>query len=541
MSLGVGLDIGGSSVTVAAVRSRKGSLALERYLHLPLDRLAEEGVDTSSPAAVARAVAAKMRDRGVPTGNVVLGVSGRDAIIRYSQLPNMPAWRLALLMQYEVQETAEKTGEALSADYRVLPGGGSGGNLVLVALAKDARVLETIRTWQAAGVHVGAAMPLPVATGDCFRFLGDDAESGTVLVVDIGRDATEIALVETGELIFARSVQTGGEAFTERVAKLMGIDRDEVEELKRRGDLDDDALQGPRQQLANMVAASIDFARGQLKRKRLQVDRVLLTGGGARVPGLAAAVGKAVGCEAALFDPLEGIDLGKAPPSSREDAERAGLEGTAALGLALSAALPGATRLDLLPLEVKRALERKHRTVPLLVAAGALLVAATLGFGSALIARSGEAGRAAELQSARAQVRQRLEQHRERVRLNEAREAELRALADRARPGFALASLLGSLGERVPAKVSLSELTLVRDEATGAFSFELKGTADNAQGDAHAAMRELQAALEADALVASATVQPIQNEGPTLDFRVTVTPTGGAAANAPASGQEGGD
>lgn len=540
MTLGVGLDIGGSSVTVAAVRSRNGSLALERYLHLPLDELAQEGVDTTSPAAVARAVAAKMRDRGVRTGDVVVGVSGRDAIIRYSLLPTMPAWRLALLMQYEVQETAEKTGEPLSADYRVLPGGGDG-NLVLVALAKDARVLDTIHAWQAAGVHAGEAMPQPVATGDCFRFLGEDAHSGTVLVVDIGRDSTEVALVETGELIFARSVQTGGEAFTERVAKVMGVDRDAAEELKRQGEVDDDVLQGPRQQLAAMISASIDFARGQLKRKKLQVDRVLLTGGGARVPGLVAAVGKALGCEAALFDPIQGIDLSRANPSSRDDAARAGPEATTALGLALSAALPHATRLDLLPLEVKRALERKHRTFPLLVSAGALLLTVTLGFGTSLIARSGEQSRREQLQAARTQVRQRLEQHRERARLNETREAELRALADRARPGHALASLLGSLGERLPEKVSLSELTLVRDEKSGGFSFELKGTADNAQGDAAESMRQLQAALEADPLVGAATVQPLQNEGATLDFRVAVTPSGGAAASAPAPDREGGD
>lgn len=541
MTLGVGLDLGGASVTVAAVRSRKGSLALERYLHLTLDELAAEGVDTASAAAVARAVAAKMRERGIPTSDVVVGVSGRDAMIRYSLLPAMPAWRLALLMQYEVQDTAEKTGEALSADYRLLPGGG-GGNLVLVALAKDARVLESIRAWQAGGIQAQGAMPLPVAAGDCFRFLGEDAQSGTVLVVDIGRDATEVALVETGELIFARSVQTGGEAFTERVARLAGLDRDEAEEKKRLGDVDEAVLQGPRQQLAAMISASIDFARGQLKRKRLQVDRVLLTGGGARVPGLVAAVGKAVGCEAALFDPVQGIDLSRANPSSRDEAERAGPEATTALGLALSAALPHATRLDLLPLEVKRALERKHRAVPLFVAAGALLVAVGLAFGTSLIARAGEASRRDQLQAARGQVRQRLEQHRERARLNESREAELRGLADRARPGHALAALLGSLGQRLPAKVWLSQLALVRDERTGGFGFELEGTADNAQGDGAEAIRQLQEALLEDPLVAQASVVPRENEGATLGFRVTVVPAGGAGAAPPAAGaEEGGD
>lgn len=541
MTLGVGLDIGNASVTVAAVRSKKGSLALERFLHVPLEDLAADGVDVTSATSIARAVVKKMGERGIPTKNVIVGVSGRDAIIRYSHLPPMPDWRLDLLMQYEVQDTAEKTGEPLSADYHVVPGAGDG-NLILVALAKDARVLETIQTWEGAGVRAGGARPVPAATGDCFRFLGEDAENGTVLVVDIGRNATEIALVETGELIFARSVQTGGEAFTERVAKLLGVDRDAAEEAKRSGQtpdgepLDDGAFQGPRQQLASMIQASIDFARGQLKRKKLAVDRVLLTGGGARVPGLPEAVGKALGCKAALFDAIPGIDLSRANPSSREDAERYGLEATSAIGLALSAVLPTATHLDLLPLEVKRGLERRHRTIPAIAAAAVIGVALVLGFGTAFIARSGERGRKNQLQAARTEVKSRLDQHRERARVNEARESELRALSDRARPGHALAALLASLGERIPARISLTTLELTRDDAGGGgFSFQLKGSADNAQGDAAEAMGQLKSALEADPLVAQAELQPTTNEGVVLEFTVTIVPAGGAAAAASAA------
>ena len=82
MSLGVGIDVGGSSVTVAAVRSRNGSLALEGFLHVTRRELAAEGVDADDPGAVARAVAGRLATRGVKAGGAVLGVSGRDAIIR---------------------------------------------------------------------------------------------------------------------------------------------------------------------------------------------------------------------------------------------------------------------------------------------------------------------------------------------------------------------------------------------------------------------------------------------------------------------------
>jgi type IV pilus assembly protein PilM len=531
VSLGVGIDVGGSSVTVAAVRSRKGSLALEGFLHVPLEALAADGVPVDDPAAVARAVAVRLQQRGVKASGAVLGVSGRDAIIRYSLLPPMPAWRMELLMELEVKDTAEKTGEALSADWRQLAGANEG-NLVLIALAKDARVLESVSAWQKAGVEAGGALPLPVATGDCYRFLGDGVADKVTLVLDIGKDSTEVAIVEMGELIFARSVQTGGEAFTERLAKVLGVSRDEAEQIKKDGqdEAGSDvagALSGPRQQLAAMVVASVDFARGQLRRKKLAIERCVVSGGGARAPGLVDTLAKSLGCPAALFDPVAGIDCSRADRVAREDAEAHGLEAATAIGLALSSALPNASRLDLLPLQIKKQLEFKHRTLFEYLAAGVAVAALVVALGAALIERGGQRDRSVALGAAKASVAARLQAHEGRAADNAKREAELRGLSERARPGYALARLLGTIAEGLPQKLSLTELNLVRDEKAGTVTLEVRGLADNAQGDGAEAMRALKQAVEADPEVASASVTPLANEGPTLEFSMSIVPVGG--------------
>lgn len=542
MTLGIGIDVGGSSVTIAAVRSRRGSLALEHYLHLPL---AELGVDPEDAPSVARAVAERLAQRGLRAAGAVLGVSGRDAIIRYSLLPPMPDWRLKLLVDLEVKDTAEKTGEALSADHRQLSGAGEG-NLVLIALAKDARVLEAVRGWEKAGVEIGGAMPLPVATGDCYRFLGDAPGEKTTLVLDIGKDSTEVAIVELGELIFARSVQLGGEAFTERLERVLGVPRDEAERIKRSGTAPDgqelvELLAGPRQQLAAMVVASVDFARGQLRRKKLAIERCVVAGGGARAPGLVDALAKTLGCPATTFDAAAGIDTSRADRASRDAAEQHGLESATAIGLALSVALPGATRLDLLPLEVKQRLEWRHRTVWERVAAGVAAATLVVALGVAMWERSGQRDRQQALAAASQAVAARLQAHEERAKQNARREAELRGLADRARPGFALAKLLATVAEALPAKVSLLELGLERDAKADGVTIECRGVADNAQNDAAETMRAFKQAVEADPDVAAVQVNPLANEGPTIEFRMTIVPAGqgGAAeAAAPAGNDE---
>lgn len=543
MSLGLGVDLGAGSATAALVRRRGGSLAVEGFVHCSLDELELEGVDVGDPRQVARAVAARCGERGIRPRRAVIGVSGRDAIIRYSHLPPMPAWRMALLMEYEIGEVAEKTGEPLSSDYRILQGGDE--NLVLVALAKDARVHEQVEALQAAGIEVGGAMPQPVAATECFRFLGDDVDSTVTVVLDVGRSSTEVGIIEMGDLVFARSVAMGGDVFTERLERVLGLDRVDAEEVKvsgrtPEGDEVDEVLAPARQQLASMVSASVDFARKQIRRPRLQVERVVLAGGGARVPGLAEAIGSELACGAEVFDPFEHLDTSRADRGSREAAEVHGLEAITAIGLAFSAVLPAAVRLDLLPLAVKERLHFRHRTLWMYVAGGVLAAALLVSLSVGLWARSAQQGRADELTEALGQVQARAAALADLKAKNDSRHEELRRLADRARPGFHLAALLATLGSDLPREVTLGELRLEHDRSAGKVEFEAVGQADNAQHRGVAAMRELEATLAEDPRIARAKVQPLNPgaQSDVLEFRLTLEPIGNPAPEADA-GEEG--
>src|SRR5580693_5928388 len=109
MPRAIGIDIGRSSATAVAIRKRGGSLALERVVRVSLDELKEQGVDTDDAKAIARALAPRFLARGLNPKGGNIGVSGRDAIIRYAHLPPMPPWRLALVMRYDIADVEEKT------------------------------------------------------------------------------------------------------------------------------------------------------------------------------------------------------------------------------------------------------------------------------------------------------------------------------------------------------------------------------------------------------------------------------------------------
>ena len=52
---------------------------------------------------------------GVKAGEAMLGLTGRDLIIRYTHVPPVPDWRLGMLMKFEIEEVSEQSGGEVSA------------------------------------------------------------------------------------------------------------------------------------------------------------------------------------------------------------------------------------------------------------------------------------------------------------------------------------------------------------------------------------------------------------------------------------------
>src|SRR5947209_19100612 len=98
MAVAVGIDIGRGSATAVQGRRRGSSRSLEKVVRLSIDELRDAGVDVDSPGDLAQAVATRLKAKGLSPSGATLGVSGKDAIIRYAHFPPMPPWRLALVM-----------------------------------------------------------------------------------------------------------------------------------------------------------------------------------------------------------------------------------------------------------------------------------------------------------------------------------------------------------------------------------------------------------------------------------------------------------
>lgn len=447
----VAVDVGSSTIKVLAVKAGKQGLAV-----------------TSFAAVDAQEGAAELRAVGIPLKGAVVGVGGRDMILRYTQVPPSPDWQLRNLMELELQDLQGQSGGDLSADYNLLPvrDEEAGVDTVLMALARNDALARTAEVVESAGGSVEAHVPTCIAVYNAFVKCGPVVEEDQVsAVVSIGRDTMDVALLRGTDLMFARNLSSGGKVLDDAIASAFNVAANKAEKLKiELIDLDPQsrgrfasgqaekvtvAAGGAASMIVAGIQSSLSFCQAQTKVADLRLDRVFLCGGTANVRGLKGMLREALRCPVEVFDPFERCDLSELSAEAAEQLKTFRAEAVPALGLAAGRVDADLYALEILPERVKRRQRFMQRTVwnigAGVVAAGTLAALFLLGK-----TRMDEATRLRDVTGQK--VRQLRNVHEQAEKLHEQNNVEralVAALAERAVPLDGSLRVLRALQETV--------------------------------------------------------------------------------------------
>lgn len=382
-SRSVAVDVGTHSVKVLALKAGKRGLVITAFAEVPR-------------AEAERELAAL----GIPLKGAVLGISGRDMILRYTQVPPSPDWQLKNLMDLELQDLQGQSGGELSADYNLLPAredDDSGMDTVLMALARNEALERTSELVQAAGGSVEAHVPTCIALYNAFLKCGPAVEEDEVTaLVNIGRDSMDVTLVRGTDLLFARNLGSGGKVLDDAIAGAFNVSEGKAEKLKiELLDLDPQsrgrfasgqaekvtmAAGGASSMIVSGIQSSLAFCQSQTKIADLRLGRVWLCGGSASVRGLKSMLREALRCPVEMFDPFARCDLSELPPEMANELERARAAAVPVLGLAAGRVDGDLYSLEILPERVKRRQRFLQRTVFDIAAAAVAIVLLALLF-----------------------------------------------------------------------------------------------------------------------------------------------------------------
>ncbi|WP_061965911.1 type IV pilus assembly protein PilM [Demequina aurantiaca] len=339
----VGLDIGATAVRAAEVTSsaQGGDVELVRYAEQSLPPNAVRDGEVVDQLAVTQAIKSLWAQGDFSTKDVILGVGNQRVAVRPMTLAKMPYAELQASLPFQVQESlpmpADEAVMSFLPTYETQSELGVSWEGLLVAAWKEG-VMTNVRAVESAGLK-------PVSIDLCgFALVRSMARGalaqGTTALVDIGARITTVVVTTDAVPRFVRVLSTGAENLTETLARSTGMGLQDAGQILRTQGLN--AVNAPEyasaagpfgdatRTLLEGIRSSIGFYAQNNPTAPVQV--VVLTGGGATMPGLGQTIASATRTRALLGNPLEGVSMGRKVGGA--DAFR-GREGTMAMTIGL--------------------------------------------------------------------------------------------------------------------------------------------------------------------------------------------------------------
>lgn len=349
----IGLDIGSSSITAVQIApSRRGPAVLERVGRVPVPPGAMRDGEIVSPDIVGAALRELWATAGLRGRRVALGVSNQQVVVRQVDLPSLPDKELRQSLPFQVDEAIPIPVDQAILDFHVIETfandeGERFSRILLVAALRD-MVDNLVAAAAAAGlepvlVDLDAFAMLRSLAPESSRGLLD--EPGGELLVDVGSVVTNLLVHAGGVPRFVRILLLGGESITQDLVTTLDLSREDAERRKAEvGILDPVTLLSAGQDarlIAERGGRLIEEIRGSLDYYAAQMDaapvrRVVLTGGGSRIPGLAERLSDALGVLVEPGRPLQELRIG-AVGLTREQLVALQPDLAVAVGLALGA------------------------------------------------------------------------------------------------------------------------------------------------------------------------------------------------------------
>jgi len=308
----VGLDIGSGSVKAVEMKPGKGDTW--QLTNVGVELLPQEAIvdgQIMDSTSVIDAIQRLFSENRIKTQDVATAISGSSVIVKKIQLPSMSDQELAESIHWEAEQYIPFDIQEVNLDYRVLDPGAPGGNMdiLLVAAKKD-----KINDYQSVITQAGRNPVVMDVDSFALQYayeMNYGVEAGRIVaMVNIGASQANINIVRGDTSIFTRDITTiGGNQFTDAIQKEMSVGFDQAENLKQGHGEAADSVAGILQTVSESVLMEVqktfDFFKATTSEDR--IDRVVLSGGSARIPGLAEAMSERFDSRVEIFNPFQTV------------------------------------------------------------------------------------------------------------------------------------------------------------------------------------------------------------------------------------------
>ncbi|MEY9851711.1 type IV pilus assembly protein PilM [Leifsonia sp. EB41] len=340
----VGIDIGSASIrAVELADAEKPKPTLVRYGRIDVPPGAVNRGEVIESDTVSALLKRLWSNSGFKTKRVVLGMGNQRVFARDLTVPRAPLPRIRESLPFLVQEMLPlPVSETILDFYPTSEGTGEHGptvNGLLIAAVKDA-ILANVKAVQAAGLTPVEVDLVPFALQRAL--VTRPRVAGTVALIDVGASTTTVIVATNGVPEFVRIIPTGGQDLTTALSTRLSLTPPQAESAKRTLGLAPNVSTAEEHSQATVIYEVVNELLGSLRntiayfsntRETTPVQRIVLAGGAAQLPGFASALAEFTRLPVEDGDPFSTIAISRGLRA--EDLRIDQREITVALGLAM--------------------------------------------------------------------------------------------------------------------------------------------------------------------------------------------------------------
>lgn len=370
-----GIDIGQCALKALKLREVDGQLQVEAFDVIEHPKILSEP-DVDKAQAIRDALSQFLSRNSVVGDSIAISVPGQSSFTRFVKMPPVEPKKIPSIVVLEAQQQIPFPIDEVIWRWQPFHDPDSPDIEVGIFAMKRQDVGQMLGHLTEAGMSTDVVQMAPLALYNFMDFDEQKAEEGATLLMDVGAEKTDL-VVSDGSRIWIRTIQIGGNNFTQALVRAFKLSFAKAENLKRTAATSKYArqiFQAMRPVFADLVQEiqrSIGYYTSLHRDTRFK--RLIGLGNGFRLPGLQKFMEQNLNLPVVRVDSYSKLNVASSVngPAFTENVLAFGV----AYGLALQGLGYGQIETNLLPHEIarKRLWDRKR---PMFAAAAAVLLIA---------------------------------------------------------------------------------------------------------------------------------------------------------------------
>ncbi|MFN2533348.1 MAG: type IV pilus assembly protein PilM [Pyrinomonadaceae bacterium] len=312
----VGLDIGSSSLKAVELSKKGASLQLVNlgFENLQTDTIVDGQIMELNN--VSNVISNIFSEHQIKTPRVAAGVSGHSVIVKNIVLPQMSEDELRESFSWHAEEHIPFDIADVNLDYQLTSSSNESMH-VLMAACKSDKIANVKQAIQLAGKQPVIIDVDAFALQNCYEVNYRPKPGEIVALLNIGAATMNINILNGTRSVFARDASVGGSQYTSLLQRELGLSFEQAEAVKRGMPIPEGIEPRPIQPIIETVSDTLaleirktmDFYRATAAEGESAIQKILLAGGGSKLPGLSDYLARRFEITVEVLDPFREIEV----------------------------------------------------------------------------------------------------------------------------------------------------------------------------------------------------------------------------------------